>query len=141
VYVPAEEPSEEGVASRHKDNRLQTRLLAEPLQKRLLTLQRDSALFEEEQGVNILFLAVGFIKWFEADSSGVERADAAKAAHKSDVDTDREAREAIKIEREALGFAATSAQLRAVVAERARHLVAAATITETHGLLRLVGGA
>lgn len=42
---------------------------------------------------------------------------------------------------EALGFAATSAQLRAVVAERARHLVAAATITETHGLLRLVGGA
>jgi very-short-patch-repair endonuclease len=73
VYVPVEEPSEEGVASRHKDNRLQTRLLAEPLQKRLLTLQRDSALFEEEQGVNILFLAVGFIKWFEADSSDVER--------------------------------------------------------------------
>jgi very-short-patch-repair endonuclease len=73
VYVPAEESSEDGVASRHKDNRLQTRLLAEPLQKRLLTLQRDSALFEEEQGVNILFLAVGFIKWFEADSSDVER--------------------------------------------------------------------
>jgi very-short-patch-repair endonuclease len=73
VYVPVEEPSEEGVASRHKDNQLQTRLLAEPLQKRLLTLQRDSALFEEEQGVNILFLAVGFIKWFEADSSDVER--------------------------------------------------------------------
>jgi hypothetical protein len=42
---------------------------------------------------------------------------------------------------EALGFAATSAQLRAVVGERARHLVAAATITETHGLLRLISGA
>lgn len=73
VYVPAEESDEEGATSRHKDNRLQTRLQAEPLQKRLLTLQRDSALFEEEQGANILFLAVGFIKWFEADSSDVER--------------------------------------------------------------------
>lgn len=73
VYVPVDEPSEENGASRHKDNRLQTRLQAEPLQKRLLTLQRDSALFEEEQGANILFLAVGFIKWLEADSSDVER--------------------------------------------------------------------
>ena len=41
---------------------------------------------------------------------------------------------------EALGFSATSAQLRAVVGERARRLVAAATITETHGLLRLASG-
>ena len=73
VYVPVDEPSEENGASRHKDNRLQTRLQAEALQKRLLTLQRDSALFEEEQGANILFLAVGFIKWLEADSSDVER--------------------------------------------------------------------
>lgn len=73
IYVPVEDSSDNGFASKHRDNRLQTRLLAEPLQKRLLTLQRDSLLFEEEQGVNILFLAIGFLKWFEADNSEVER--------------------------------------------------------------------
>lgn len=73
VYIPVEEPTEGGVAQRHKDNRLQTRLQIEPLQKRLLTLQRDSVLFEEEQGANILFFAVGFLKWFEAEKSDVER--------------------------------------------------------------------
>jgi hypothetical protein len=73
IYVPVEDSNDNGVVSRHRDSRLQTRLLAEPLQKRLLTLQRDSLLFEEEQGVNILFLAIGFLKWFEADSSEIER--------------------------------------------------------------------
>jgi very-short-patch-repair endonuclease len=74
VYIPVEEPSEGGgVAARHKDNRLQTRLQVEPLQKRLLALQRDSMLFEEEQGANILFFAIGFLKWVEAEGSGSER--------------------------------------------------------------------
>ncbi|MFO1163575.1 MAG: DUF4011 domain-containing protein, partial [Reyranellaceae bacterium] len=73
VYIPVDEPAEGGVAPRHKDNRLQTRLLVEPLQKRLLALQRDSILFEEEQGANILFFAIGFLTWFEAESSDVER--------------------------------------------------------------------
>ncbi len=43
------------------------------LQKRLLTPQRESVLIEEEQGANVLFLAIGFLKWFEADNSDVER--------------------------------------------------------------------
>jgi very-short-patch-repair endonuclease len=73
IYVPVDEPIEDGIAARHKDNRLQSKLQAEPLQKRLLTLQHDSVLLEEEQGANILFLALGFIKWFEADSSDIER--------------------------------------------------------------------
>lgn len=73
IYVPPDDAAESGIASRHRDNKLQTRLQAESLQKRLLALQRDSALFEEEQGVNILFLAIGFLKWFEADSSEIER--------------------------------------------------------------------
>lgn len=73
VYVPFEDSPDDGTAARHKDTNLQTRLQAEALQKRLLTLQHDSALFEEEQGANILFLAVGFLKWFEADSSDIER--------------------------------------------------------------------
>lgn len=73
VYLPPDDDAESGVAVRHKDNKLQTRLGAEALQKRLLALQRDSALFEEEQGANILFLAVGFLKWFEAGKPEVER--------------------------------------------------------------------
>ena len=73
VYIPVDEPGDAGIAARHTDNRLQTRLPAEPLQKRLLALQRDSILFEEEQGANILFLAIGFLGWFEAESSDVER--------------------------------------------------------------------
>jgi very-short-patch-repair endonuclease len=73
IYIPVEEPTEGGVAARHKDNRLQTRLQVEPLQKRLLALQRDSILFEEEQGANILFFAIGFLKWVEAEGSDSER--------------------------------------------------------------------
>ena len=73
VYVPPDDASDNGVVPRHRDTKLQTRLQLEPLQKRLIALQRDSALFEEEQGANILFLSIGFLKWFEADSSDVER--------------------------------------------------------------------
>lgn len=73
TYVPPDDTDESGIAARHKDTRLQTRLEAESLQKRLLNLQRESALIEEEQGANVLFLAVGFLKWFEDDKSDVER--------------------------------------------------------------------
>ena len=73
VYIPPDDAVENGATTRHGDTKLQTRLQAEPLQKRLLTLQRDSYLFEEEQGTNILFFAIGFLKWFEADSSDIER--------------------------------------------------------------------
>lgn len=64
-----EEPDE----SRHTDTRLQTRLTSEGLQKRLFDIWYDSRTLEEEQGVNILFLAFGLLKWFEDDKSDVER--------------------------------------------------------------------
>jgi hypothetical protein len=64
-----EEVDENGVAPRHIDDRLQTRLTSERLQRKLLRLFYDARTFEEEQGVNILYLALGFLKWFEADSS------------------------------------------------------------------------
>ncbi|HWA50040.1 MAG TPA: DUF4011 domain-containing protein, partial [Dongiaceae bacterium] len=71
---PEDDPLDErGVAQRHSDTRLQTRLTSEGLQKRLLTLHLDAKTLQEEQGVNILFLAVGMLKWFEADSSDKER--------------------------------------------------------------------
>jgi hypothetical protein len=55
--------------------RLQTNLGPEPLERRLLKLFREARTFEEEQGVNILFLAIGFLNWFE-DARSEERCSA-----------------------------------------------------------------
>jgi hypothetical protein len=59
--------------SRFTDNQLETRLGPDGLQKRLLKLSRDAKTAEEEQGVNILFLAMGFLTWFEDETSNVKR--------------------------------------------------------------------
>jgi len=70
---PTEEQAESGVAGRHSDTRLQTAIASESLQKRLLNIYYDARTFEEEQGVNILYLAMGFLKWYEAPTSDRER--------------------------------------------------------------------
>ncbi|GIW94353.1 MAG: hypothetical protein KatS3mg110_2394 [Pirellulaceae bacterium] len=49
------------------DNKLQTTLPSEQLQYRLRRLASDARTYEEELGVNILYLALGFLKWFETD--------------------------------------------------------------------------
>ncbi|MGA2491558.1 MAG: DUF3320 domain-containing protein [Roseiarcus sp.] len=54
-------------------NTLQTNLEPETLEKRLLALYRDAKTAEEEQGINILFLAIGFLRWYEDDRSEVLR--------------------------------------------------------------------
>jgi very-short-patch-repair endonuclease len=59
--------------SRHSDRRLQTKLSSEGLQKRVLDIWYDARTLEEEQGVNILYLAFGLLKWFEDDKSDIER--------------------------------------------------------------------
>ena len=61
------------VAARHSDKKLQTRLTADRLQKQLLTLYRDAQTLEEEQGISVMFLALGFLQWYESESSQVER--------------------------------------------------------------------
>lgn len=68
-----EEVDESGMAVRHTDDKLQTHLKSEGLQKKLLRLYYDAKTSQEEQGVNILYLATGFLKWFEAPSSDRER--------------------------------------------------------------------
>ena len=74
IFVPADaEASDSGPAAHHIDSYLQTRLTAERLQKRLLTLFRDAESMEEEQGISVLFLALGFLRWYESESSEVER--------------------------------------------------------------------
>lgn len=54
-----------GILRRHSDTRLQTLMTPTALQKRLLDLFHDARTLEEEQGVNILFLALGTLKWID----------------------------------------------------------------------------
>lgn len=60
-----ESMDERGILRRHSDTRLQTRLTSKGLQKRLLELYFDSRTLEEEQGVNVLFLTLGALKWVD----------------------------------------------------------------------------
>ena len=69
----ADEIDDRGVAKRHVDLRLQTKLTSEGLQKRLFDVWYDARTLEEEQGVNILYLGLGLLRWFDADASDVER--------------------------------------------------------------------
>jgi very-short-patch-repair endonuclease len=59
--------------ARHVDLRLQTRLGSERLQSRLLSIYYDAQTYEQEQGVSILYLAMGFLKWYESPSSDKAR--------------------------------------------------------------------
>jgi very-short-patch-repair endonuclease len=62
-----------GVANRHADTRLQTRMTPAGLQKRLLDLYHDARTLEEEQGVNILFLALGSLRWVDPNNDKLIR--------------------------------------------------------------------
>ncbi len=60
-------------AERYNDVYLETRLGPDGLQKRLLKLAREARTAEEEQGINVLYLALGFLTWFEDKTSSVKR--------------------------------------------------------------------
>jgi very-short-patch-repair endonuclease len=60
---PQSEAEDEHRATRTR--KLQTRLGKEPLERRLIKFFREARTLEEEQGINILFLALGFLHWFE----------------------------------------------------------------------------
>jgi very-short-patch-repair endonuclease len=49
--------------------RLQTKLTPEKLERRLTKIFREERTLEEEQGVSTLYLALGFLKWFDSDQS------------------------------------------------------------------------
>jgi len=55
------------------DTRLQTSEPESLLQKRLLNTYYAAHTSIEEQGVNILYLALGLLRWYESDSSSEER--------------------------------------------------------------------
>ncbi len=54
-------------------NRLPTRLTSDGLSKRLTSLLFEGRTIEEEQGVSVLFLALGFLEWREAKQSEIAR--------------------------------------------------------------------
>lgn len=64
-----EEVDENGIATRHTDTKLQTKLKSEHLQKRLLEIYYESRTMLEEQGVNVLYLALGQIRFRERAGS------------------------------------------------------------------------
>lgn len=51
------------------DNKLQTNHGPKDLQRRLLSISRNARLSIEEKGINTLFLALGFIRWYEHENS------------------------------------------------------------------------
>ena len=68
-----EEEENGAVASRHRDTKLQTSMVAGKLQSRLLSIHNDARTYLEEQGVNILYLALGFLHWYETPSASEPR--------------------------------------------------------------------
>ena len=59
--------------ARRRDAYLETKLGPDALAKRLLSIAREARTAEEEQGVNILYLALGFLTWYEDSASKVAR--------------------------------------------------------------------
>ena len=59
--------------SKLTDRILQTHHSPKELQHRLRNIQRVAKLLIEEKGVNMLFLALGFIKWYEDENSDIPR--------------------------------------------------------------------
>ena len=61
------------LAVRHADNKLQTPYERVRLGTRLRNTYRHAHLSIEEQGVNILYLALGMLNWYESESSDIQR--------------------------------------------------------------------
>jgi hypothetical protein len=58
---------------RFTDAQLDTRLGPDALQRKLLKMAREAQTAEEESGVNILYIAMGFMTWLEEEGSTVQR--------------------------------------------------------------------
>lgn len=73
IAQPDFELDENGRVKAHWDAHLTTRLTPTGLQKRLLDLYSDSRTLQEEQGVNVLYLAVGYLRWRAASTPQTDR--------------------------------------------------------------------
>jgi DNA polymerase III delta prime subunit len=57
---------------KHIDNKLQTDLVSQILERRCKKLSADCRRSIEESGINIFYLAIGFLEWYEDDNSDVK---------------------------------------------------------------------
>ena len=75
VLLFAEEPESEDQSGpeRYTDNFLETPLGPDAQARRLLRLSGNARTAEEEQGLNILYLVLGFLKWRESANSEIWR--------------------------------------------------------------------
>lgn len=62
----------DSLAEKHKDEFLQTNLEKKQLEKNLFRIYSAANSVMEEQGYNALFLAVGYLEWYESDASDVK---------------------------------------------------------------------
>ena len=69
--VPASAPGE--APRKHTDKDIQTLLFPHEMESRLRTLYRTAELAIQEMGANILYLAFGFLEWYESPSSDSAR--------------------------------------------------------------------
>ena len=65
-------PDKPKKVKKHKDNAIQTTLLAQPLERRAKNLLRHWRTGIEEAGINYLYLAIGFLEWCEHDNSEIK---------------------------------------------------------------------
>lgn len=72
LLAAPDETIEEG-SDRYTDQILETPLGPEDLARRLLRLSIAAKTAEEEQGLNILYLAMGFLRWKESEASEIVR--------------------------------------------------------------------
>jgi very-short-patch-repair endonuclease len=73
LYSLAADESDAESPDHFTDTKLQTELSPKKLQRRLRDIHNDCRTYLEEQGVNPLFLALGFLRWRESESSTRER--------------------------------------------------------------------
>ena len=70
--LPAAEVADDGI-DKHQDTKLQTLLYVAELEARLRGIRGKAETAIEESGGNILYLALGFLEWYESRESDVAR--------------------------------------------------------------------
>jgi len=74
ININHELPPANGVdpEERHTDNKLQTDLVSQILERRCKKISAECRRSIEESGINTFFLAIGFLEWYEDDNSEVK---------------------------------------------------------------------
>ena len=69
VANPPDTATSNTVPARYTDNSIQTLMFPEDLEATLRNLQRKTDLALQEMGTNILYLAFGFLEWYDSDQA------------------------------------------------------------------------